>query len=242
MLREKLHVEEHRLGEVDSTMEAARARAAGQDFLLVTAETQTRGKGTKGRSWQSPRGNVYMTVGVNRRHLPNERLALLPLELGLLLWSEASARLPDEARRRLSLKWPNDLLVDGAKAAGMLVEAQGDLILAGIGVNVAAAPPVGDGGAASACLGDYGMPSGEGQALASGLFARIVAAFGDPETFDAEKILLEWQGKTDWNRSHILRDREGRPPVQPVSLNRHGHLMVRFADGHHEWLISEYLI
>jgi BirA family biotin operon repressor/biotin-[acetyl-CoA-carboxylase] ligase len=238
----QLRNEEHRLVDVDSTMEAARARAAGQDFLLVTAETQSQGKGTKGRAWQSPRGNVYMTVGVNRRHLPNERLALFPLELGLLLWQEAASRLPEKARGALSLKWPNDLLLGGAKAAGMLVEGQGEMILAGIGVNVASAPEVRDGGSSSACLADFGMPPQEAPALASGLYARIVADFSDSQSFDPEKILLDWQGKVDWNRSHLLRDREGRPWVQPVSVNRHGHLMVRFADGRHEWLISEYLI
>src|SRR4051812_625305 len=122
---------ERHLGEIDSTMEAARGLAAGQDFLLVTAESQTRGKGTKGRAWKSHVGNVYMTVGIHRRHLPDSRLALLPLEVGLLLWEECASRLPESRRRGLSLKWPNDLVVNGSKAAGMLVESQGDMILIG---------------------------------------------------------------------------------------------------------------
>lgn len=241
----QLLVEEHRLGAVDSTMDSARALCAAQDFLLVTAETQAQGKGTKGRAWQSPPGNVYMTVGIRRRLVPDARLALLPIEIGLLLWHEAAARLPEGRRPALSLKWPNDLLLEGRKAAGMLVETQGDMLLAGIGVNLATAPPVADGGSPSARLADYGA-SATASDFAGGLFARIVAAYrdgdGDPDSFDPEKLLMDWQAKVDWERLHLLRDREGRPAVQPVSVNKHGHLLVRFPDGSHEWLISDYLI
>ena len=152
------------LGMVDSTMESAWAIAKEQDFLLVTAEGQTRGKGTRGRVWQSPKGNVYMTVGINRRHLPPERLALLPLEIGILLWEEAAGRLDDSSRKSLFLKWPNDLVMAGAKAAGILMESHGDFLLCGAGINVAEAPRVEDGGAATACLSRGGMPATDSQA------------------------------------------------------------------------------
>src|SRR5687768_8512602 len=131
---------EIRLETAESTMDSARAALSGEDFLLVTADTQTRGKGTRGRPWQSPRGNLYMTVALHRRRLTAGRLALLPLEIGLLLWDEAYSRLPEAPRKDLALKWPNDLLLRGGKAAGVLMESLGDHLLCGIGVNVAVAP------------------------------------------------------------------------------------------------------
>jgi BirA family biotin operon repressor/biotin-[acetyl-CoA-carboxylase] ligase len=236
---------ELRLGIIDSTMEAARAAAGGQDFLFVTAEGQTRGKGTRGRSWKSPAGNVYMTVGINRRHVPPERLALLPLELGLLLWEEAASRLSPSSRRLLGLKWPNDLLFGGRKAGGMLVEGHGDMLLCGIGVNVAHAPEVADGGSPSACLADAGMADGEAASLAEGPYGRVAAAFGRPD-FNPEAVLMAWQSKVDWELPHRLRDRPGMPWVKPVSVNRQGHLLVRHMDGGvetgaSEWLVSDYL-
>jgi BirA family biotin operon repressor/biotin-[acetyl-CoA-carboxylase] ligase len=232
---------EHRLGTVDSTMDAARALAADQDFLLVSAEEQTRGKGTRGRAWQSLRGNVYMTLGIHKRHLPPARLALLPLEIGLHLWEAAAARVASSERLSLTLKWPNDLLYRGSKAAGILMESHGDFLLIGIGINVAGAPPVTDGGTPSACLADAGMDKTGKGLLVEDIYRRIREAPSDAERYDPDAMLLAWQGKVDWNRSHHLRDREGRPWVQPVSVNRHGHLQIRHTDGSREWLVSDYL-
>ena len=106
-------------------MEAARAAASGHDFLLVTAERQTQGRGTKGRAWQSPQGNIYLTAAVHRNFLPPERMRLFPLEAGLALWETAASFLPPAQRNGLRLKWPNDLLLDGAKLGGVLLEIRG---------------------------------------------------------------------------------------------------------------------
>jgi biotin-[acetyl-CoA-carboxylase] ligase BirA-like protein len=227
---------------VDSTMEAAKASAAAQDFLLVSADRQTRGRGTRGRSWQSLPGNLHMTEGINRRHLPQERLALFPLELGILIWESAAAEIPSSRRAGLSLKWPNDLLVGAGKAAGVLMEAHGDFLMAGIGINVTHAPEVEDGGTPSACLADLGMPTGRKDALRDRLYARIREVLAPGAGFPADKVLLEWQGKVDWSRWYRLRDRAGQPRVLPLGVNGLGHLRVRGEDGREEWLVSEYLL
>lgn len=233
---------ELRLETVDSTMEAAKSLAATQDFLLVTAEEQTLGKGTRGRVWQSLPGNIYMTIGVNRRHLPPARLALLPLEMGLHLWEAAAAAVSPSQRSGLHLKWPNDLLLFGSKAGGILMESHGEFLLVGLGINVAGAPPVGDGGTPSACLAQAGMPVDGKDALVEDIYRRVREAAREADAYDAEAVLLQWQGKVDWQRLHGLRDRAGTPSVLPMSVNKHGHLQVRHADGSREWLVSEYLV
>lgn len=228
---------EIRLESVPSTMDAARELAAGQDFLLVSAAAQTRGKGTRGREWRSAPGNIYMTIGINRRRLPIERLGLLPLELGLHLWEECASHAMPDRRMGLQLKWPNDLLYQGRKSAGILVESHGDFLMAGLGVNLAAAPEVADGGTPSACLAEAGVPVGARDAIVDGIYRRVREFASDSET-----ILLRWQAKVDWNRPHRLRDRAGNPRVMPVSVNVHGHLLVRHDDGAEEWLVSDYLV
>jgi BirA family biotin operon repressor/biotin-[acetyl-CoA-carboxylase] ligase len=236
-----METSEVKLESVGSTMDAAKSLAERQDFLLVSADAQTNGKGTRGRPWQSHPGNIYMTLGINRRHLPPGRLGLLPLEMGLHLWDSAAAELPAGARSDLALKWPNDLLLRGAKAAGILMESYGEFLLVGIGINVAGAPMVEDGGTPSACLAAAGMALARKDALVDDLYLRVRSAPRTAEDYDAEAVLVRWQGKVDWRRAHAIRDRPGTPMVLPLAVNRHGHLQVEHGDGSREWLVSEYL-
>jgi len=226
--------------EVASTMETARAEAKDHDFLLVTAETQTAGRGTRGRPWHSPRGNIYLTIAVHRRHLPAERLKLFPLETGIALWAAVSSLLPP-ASTALRLKWPNDLLWDGRKSAGMLLEAAADHVFVGVGVNVAEAPPIADGGTPSACLAEAGAPEDCALPVAKAFYAGLRARLLDPHAGSPDLILSTWRAQALWDKPLRLRDRPGRPEVLPVGINTEGHLRVRFADGREEDLISEYL-
>jgi BirA family biotin operon repressor/biotin-[acetyl-CoA-carboxylase] ligase len=231
---------EARLESVESTMDAAREMAAGQDYLLVSAREQTRGKGTRGREWRPGPGNLYMTLGMNRRRLPAARLALLPMELGLHVWEECAARIPPGGRAELRLKWPNDLLWQGRKTGGILVESHGEFLLAGIGINIAHAPVVSDGGSASACLSEAGVSAEAREEIIEGIYRRVREAPAD-SGYDAGTLLMRWQAKVDWERVHRLRDRPGMPEVRLVSVNGQGHLLVRHADGREEWLVAEYL-
>ncbi|MEM3086130.1 MAG: biotin--[acetyl-CoA-carboxylase] ligase [Halobacteria archaeon] len=117
----------HTLPEVDSTNRALRdlARRGAPEGTVVMAERQTAGRGRLDRSWESPPGGLYLSVLL--RPVP-----LLPLRLGV-----AAARAVEEmCGFGPELKWPNDLLADGRKLAGILVEAEEPWAVAGIGVNV----------------------------------------------------------------------------------------------------------
>ncbi len=113
---------------VDSTNERARALASGgaPHGALVTADEQTAGRGRQGRTWLAPPGSALLCSLVLR-----DPPALLPLAAGV-----AVAEAVGPAAR---LKWPNDVLVNGAKVAGILVEGrpQEGWAVLGIGINVA---------------------------------------------------------------------------------------------------------
>ena len=126
-----------------STMDRARALAGEGDpgNLVVWADEQTAGRGRQGRGWQSPPGNLYATLLLRPEQSP-AAAARLGFVAGLAMAAAAAAWLPNE---RVSLKWPNDLMVDGRKCAGILLEASGgierlDWLLLGSGVNLATHP------------------------------------------------------------------------------------------------------
>lgn len=130
-------------GEVTSTNDVALERARdGADRLWIVAEAQSGGRGRRGRAWTSPRGNLYATLALIEP-APAAVAAQIGFVAALALHDAVAALLAPEARARLALKWPNDLLLDGAKLSGILVEATtlGDRRMAvavGIGVNLAA--------------------------------------------------------------------------------------------------------
>jgi len=94
----------------------------------VVADEQTTGRGRFGRTWISPREGLYATI-----ILPSD--PLLSLKAGLTL-----VRVLRRAGVVAGLKWPNDVLVEDRKIAGVLIETTGNLSLVGIGLNLTAAP------------------------------------------------------------------------------------------------------
>ncbi len=130
---------------VGSTMEEARRALRDGDpgRLWIVAREQTAGRGRHGRVWGSPPGNLYASLLLTNPCEP----ALAP-QLGFvagLALHDAATRLLGSHRAGLRLKWPNDLLIDRAKTAGLLLEGESragrlDLII-GFGVNIASFPP-----------------------------------------------------------------------------------------------------
>ncbi len=128
---------------LDSTnAEVARQRAAtpasaDMPVLVCIADTQTAGRGRRGRPWQSPPGqNLYLSMGLTLRG------GFAALEgFSLVIGAAIADALEALAVPDIGLKWPNDILLDGAKLAGILIELQGEMegsvqVVAGIGLNV----------------------------------------------------------------------------------------------------------
>lgn len=121
----------HRL-ETASTNLDARLGAHGDVF---TADHQTAGRGRLDHKWLSPPGtNLMMSAVLSVEGLEADLVATLPLVAGLAVCEGLS---PFLQGMQAELKWPNDVLVDGRKLAGILCERQGDRVIVGMGVNVA---------------------------------------------------------------------------------------------------------
>lgn len=155
--------------EIDSTnKEAVRLAQAGETGpMWLWANAQTKGKGRDGHSWVSERGNLYATLMTG---FSGARPTELGFVMGLALYDAAARCLPDRANVPLALKWPNDLLVNGAKTAGILLETVGKrerdgvvLVAAGFGLNIARKPAIA--GRRLACLADFGAEVGIADAL-----------------------------------------------------------------------------
>jgi BirA family biotin operon repressor/biotin-[acetyl-CoA-carboxylase] ligase len=135
--RVQSELENHRLYwhlKLGSTMtEASRLAAAGcESGTVVGAEEQNAGQGRYGRWWHSePGSGLYVSV-VLRNSFPPGTLQLVTLALGLAT-TDAILKATDLA---CDLRWPNDVLVQSKKCAGILTQLEGTAIIAGIGINV----------------------------------------------------------------------------------------------------------
>lgn len=116
-----------------STNEDLAARVAAGEAVegaTVAAGEQTHGRGRQGRDWTSPAGSSLSLSVVLAP--PVERSGFVPALVGVAV-ARAITGLSDV---RVSLKWPNDVMVDGGKVAGILAEGVGGLVVAGCGINV----------------------------------------------------------------------------------------------------------
>ncbi len=133
------------LDAVNSTNEYARNLAADtrDDHVVVWARRQTAGRGRYGRAWESPPGNLYCSV-LLRPACDIAKAAQLSFLTAVALAEVVQDLVGQD--RAVGCKWPNDILVDGAKIAGILLESQAsgevlNSVVVGTGVNVTAHPP-----------------------------------------------------------------------------------------------------
>ncbi|HSV28142.1 MAG TPA: biotin--[acetyl-CoA-carboxylase] ligase [Candidatus Omnitrophota bacterium] len=129
-----------RLDSVGSTNDEIRRLAlsgAAADFLVVSAISQSAGRGRRGRAWVSPAGNLHFSMLLAVDGLATA--AQLGFAAAIAIVEALTDLVPGA---RFTAKWPNDVLMDGRKVAGMLLEPVGEnWLVLGIGIDVAACPP-----------------------------------------------------------------------------------------------------
>lgn len=112
------------------------------DRHWLTAGEQTIGRGRRSREWVSPPGNLYASLCLDITGLPDQKLSVMPLAIGVAIHRCVSQLIAADVR----LKWPNDVLIDGGKCCGILLErhvhaVSGDVgLIAGMGLNIASHP------------------------------------------------------------------------------------------------------
>lgn len=204
-----------RLGEIDSTNEEAKRRAAAGAVAgtVIHADRQNAGRGRSGRTWHSPPGNLYASLLLR----PSCSLATalqLVFVTGVAVAAVVDGVAGAEARARC--KWPNDVLVDGRKIGGILVESQAsangavDWLVIGVGLNIVAHPD----DTSSLYPATSLAAAGAGGRSSEALLDALLSAFSD--TYDG------------WRR-------DGFSAVREMWLARaHGlgsPIIVRLADG-----------
>ncbi len=134
-----------------STADLIRARAGAGEAagLAVLALRQTQGRGSRGREWVAPEGNLNLSI-LLRPAIPAAQAGRFALLAGVAVAETVDEFLPGPSHARL--KWPNDVLLDGAKLAGILIDAAIggaketgaaiDWLAIGMGANLAAAPEI----------------------------------------------------------------------------------------------------
>jgi BirA family biotin operon repressor/biotin-[acetyl-CoA-carboxylase] ligase len=174
----------------------------------VIASSQESGRGQLGRSWHSPPGNLYVSLGLPLlRDGWQDLLSILVATgvLKILLDMDLPAR----------IKWPNDILVGSKKVGGILIEEKQGVILAGIGINLVSSPPFNTmrdrSPIEAASLADFGVnftPPGIWIELLGSLKARIekiTSTLGKDEFIDAVVPYLAYLGETVVINSENIR-------------------------------------
>jgi BirA family biotin operon repressor/biotin-[acetyl-CoA-carboxylase] ligase len=131
----------HRLNAVASTNDEARARAerGEPEGTLIWAREQLSGRGRRGRTWHSPPGNLYCSI-LLRPSCPANMAAQISFLTAVSLAEAIRCKVPSSLA--VTHKWPNDILIDGRKIAGILLEshltaeATVEWLVVGTGVNV----------------------------------------------------------------------------------------------------------
>ena len=111
-----------------------RAAQGAPEGLWLRADRQTGGKGRQGRTWLSPPGNLHVSTLIRLR-ASDPAAPTLALVAAVALHQTLS-----EFVGEIRIKWPNDLMIDGAKLAGILLERSGGAVVIGFGANLAHHP------------------------------------------------------------------------------------------------------
>jgi BirA family biotin operon repressor/biotin-[acetyl-CoA-carboxylase] ligase len=225
----------HFFREIGSTNDEARrlAQAGAPEGTLVAADTQTAGKGRAGRRWLTPPGTGLAFSLVLRPALAPAHAVRLTMLAGVA----AAEAVESVSMRPVALKWPNDVLVEGAKAGGILVESglMGDRLnyaVVGIGLNVSAAPPPEVVDFPATALQTAGAPRVNRWHLLRAILTRMEAHYPLLTSSNAEAMAELWAARLAWlGESVAVRGLEGDVVGRAEGVAADGALIIRLPSG-----------
>jgi BirA family biotin operon repressor/biotin-[acetyl-CoA-carboxylase] ligase len=217
----------------DAKLAAREGAPSGAAFV---ADTQTSGRGRLGRTWHSPAGeNLYVSF-VLRPSLSPASMPLVTLAAGLAV---ADAVAPLVPHCGVSLKWPNDVLIDDKKVAGILAEAQlgqsAPFIVLGIGVNVRTTSFPEEIASRATSLALAGATSLDRGTLLVDLAVALVARLEALKSGGAQAIVSELARRDALRGRAVTID---GVPATALGIADDGALRVRRADGSEETIVA----
>ena len=214
----------------DTAIEMAEAGAAA--WSVVRARLQTGGRGRRGRVFVSPPGNSYTSFILRPCVTPRD-LPQLSLVAGVAVAESIEASAPEIAPARC--KWPNDILVNDAKVAGILVEAGGDAVIVGIGINLVSHPVIR--GVATTDLASEGAPGVDRDLLLATLCRCLKNRVTDWERFGFASQRQAWLDRAAGIGARASFDGDTSLEGRIVGLADDGALIVE-SDGRHMRVVS----
>jgi len=218
--------------QIGSTNDQARqlAEAGAPEGLLMVAEEQTAGRGRSGRVWLTPPGTALAFSLVLRPALP----AALSARLTMLAGLATCEALEQAADVKAALKWPNDVLINGRKTAGILIETalsgeQLNYAVLGIGLNVSWSPAPHEVEFPATCVQAEAGREVDRLTLLRALLARLEAWY--PALAD-EALFTAWRARlTMLNQPVELRSEAGVVAGRAVDVAPDGALIVQTDSG-----------
>ena len=213
------------------------AQEGASHGTVVVAAQQTAGRGRQGRSWVSPPGNIHASFLFRTGGFPGFAL-IRAAEIGFVAAVGLAAAL-DRHVSGVRLKWPNDVLLGGAKLAGVLTEITGDAIIVGIGVNVAHVPPGLPYPVTS--LAAQGVTV-DADGVLHGVIEHVTAAFDDWDDVGFDPVRYAWVQRGP-ALGAVLRVRVGVATVEGgfAGLGTDGALLLAMPAGLRRVLVGEVL-
>ncbi len=227
---------------MDSTnIQAKRIGEEGaQNGTLVVTENQTAGRGRRGRTWESPEGNVYFTF-LLRPEIEASRASMLTLVSALAL-GKAVEKITN---LKAQIKWPNDVVINGKKVCGILTESSTDLeyinyLVTGIGVNVNQVEfPEEIAGKATSLILELGHSVNRAEVIGEFLnqFEKYYEIFIATEDMTA---LVDTYNEMLVNCGKEVKivDKDNERVLMAMGIDERGGLLVKDKDGRMESIIS----
>ena len=211
----------------DDAKRAAREGAASGAAFLANAQTD--GRGRLGRAWHSPPGENLYASFLLRPSLDPKRAPLVTLASGLAVADTLEPLVP---RARVTLKWPNDVLIDGRKVAGILSEAhlsgEDAWIVVGIGINVHSRAFPGDLAARATSLVLSGATAVDRSDLFVALASSLSARLETLRTGASSTLVESFAARDGLAGCPVTVD--GAPAIA-IGIGRDGALRIRHPDG-----------
>ena len=209
------------------------ARMGAPEGLCVVANRQTKGRGREGRHWSSEDGDgLYLSL-LLRPELEPHRLPALTLLCAVAVYEtvvQLTGKKPD-------IKWPNDILVDGRKIAGILLETcetpEGTAVIAGIGLNVRSESMPDGIRVMATSINDLAANKQSMRTCLNTLSQNLTTRYlSIKQSGDINSVLSDWMSRSSYGRGKevVVTTRTGYFYGETVGLDPNGALLVRVED------------